>query len=334
MHRQFLPDHTYRWIVIFGEWGSMIDLSIIIVNWNTSGLLIQCLTSIYRNGSRYVFEVIVVDNGSDDDSVSLVVQTFPMVILLRNDRNLGFARANNQGLSAGRGRYFMLLNSDTIVLPGAVDTLIDAADCHPEIGVVGPRLLNMDGTVQKSWASFPSFVSELVGKNFRFRRPVAGVPNAFDVDWIMGACMLVRSSTVAEVGKLDDEFFFYSEEIDWCFRIKKKNWRVWYLDNAEINHLGGGSTNRGTLEQLARLYQGKLIYFRKYHSNFMTVTLRFGLAAANTLGVMKRILFLDWTKNEAAWQRIKSQSKLVWCLLWNRYPDTGLVSSEKLEVHT
>jgi N-acetylglucosaminyl-diphospho-decaprenol L-rhamnosyltransferase len=301
----------------------MLDASIVIVNWNTAGLLMQCLESIYKTGSHYSLEVIVVDNGSQDDSVALISQHFPSTILLQNEKNLGFARANNQGLSKGSGRYFMLLNSDTIVLPGAIDTLIQTADSNPQLGAVGPKLLNMDGTIQKSWASFPSFLSELVGRNFRIRKPVEHCPHAYEVDWIMGACMLVRSTTVAEVGTLDDTFFFYSEETDWCCRMKEKNWKVWYITNAEIYHLGGGSTNRGTLTQLARLYQGKLIFFNKYHGHFKTVLLRYGLAFGNSLGVLRRILFFNWRNKDAAWQRIRSQSKLVWCLLWDQYPEAS-----------
>jgi N-acetylglucosaminyl-diphospho-decaprenol L-rhamnosyltransferase len=301
----------------------MMDLSMIIVNWNTSGLLFQCLNSIYQTGCCFTFEVIVVDNGSSDDSVSMVMKHFPGVILIRNDQNLGFARANNQGLLIGKGRYFILLNSDTIVLPGAIDMLVQTADRNPELGVVGPKLLNMNGTVQKSWASFPTFLSELLGKNFRFRQPVANFPSAYEVDWVMGACMLVRAKTIEEVGKMDEDYFFYSEETDWCFRIKKKNWKVWYLTSAEIYHLGGGSTSRGSLAQLVRLYQGKLLYFEKYHGSFMTTLLRIGLAIGNTLGVIRRVIFLNWMDREAAFQRIANQSKLVWCLLRNRYPKTS-----------
>jgi GT2 family glycosyltransferase len=222
----------------------------------------------------------------------------------------------------------MLLNSDTIVLPGAVDRLIQVADSNPHVGVVGPKLLNMDGTIQKSWASFPSFLSELIGRNFRFRTPAAGCPDAYEVDWIMGACMLVRASTVEEVGMLDDTYFFYSEETDWCYRIKRKNWKIWYLTSAEIYHLGGGSSNRGSLIQLARLYQGKLTFFAKYHGHFMTALLRYGLAIGNALGVVRRLLFFNWGNKEAAWQRILNQSRLVWCLIKNHYPETGLIKSK------
>lgn len=298
-----------------------MDLSIIIVNMNTSEFLLQCLKSIYNTGSRLSFEIIVVDNGSSDDSIKLVEKNFPEVILLKNDRNLGFARANNQGLVIGRGRYFMLLNSDTIVLPDAFDTLVQVADEHPDLGVIGPKLLNMDGTLQKSWASFPGFLSELLGKNFRIRKPLARVPQAYEVDWIMGACMLVRSQTVKDVGVMDSDYFFYSEEVDWCYRVKRKKWMIWYLTSAEIYHLGGGSTNQGSLSQLLHLYWGKILFFNKHYGDFPATLLRFGLAFVNALGVIRRMIFLNWFNTEPAFQRISDQSKLVWYLLVNQNPE-------------
>jgi len=303
--------------------GVAMDLSIIIVSWNTSGLLRQCLKSIYETSCRFSFEVIVVDNGSSDDSVNMVEECFPEVILLKNGKNLGFAFANNQGLATGQGRYFMLLNSDTIVLPGAVDALIEAANRYPEVGVIGPKLLNLNGTLQKSWSSFPSFLSELVGRNFRIRRPVPDVPNMYDVDWIMGACMLVRSETIWAIGKMDEDYFFYSEETDWCFRIKKGSWKVWYFAGAEIYHIGGGSTDRGSIAQLVRLYQGKLLYFQKNHGGPVATLLRLGLAVSNSLGILRRLLFINWLEREASFQRIANQSKLVWYLLINQYPKTN-----------
>jgi N-acetylglucosaminyl-diphospho-decaprenol L-rhamnosyltransferase len=298
-----------------------MDLTIIIVSWNTSGLLSQCLNSVYETGSRFAFEVIVVDNGSTDDSVAMVGERFPAVKLIRNDRNLGFAAANNQGLEIGSGRYFMLLNSDTIVLPNALDTLIELANQNPHVGVVGPMLLNMDGSLQKSWASFPSFLSEVVGQNFRHRTPVPAIPNTFEVDWIMGACMLVRSEVLQTVGVLDDDYFFYSEETDWCFRIKKQNWKIWYTTNTAIHHLGGGSTRRGSVIHLVRLYQAKLLFFRKNYGNFSSTLLRFGLALSNTFGVVRRLIFMNWRDREAELERIANQSKLVWYLLRNQYPE-------------
>lgn len=298
-----------------------MDLTIIIVSWNTSGLLSQCLSSIYETGSRFAFEVIVVDNGSTDDSVSMMGERFPAVKVICNQRNLGFASANNQGLEIGKGRYFMLLNSDTIVLPGALDALIEMADQNPCVGVLGPKLLNMDGSLQKSWASFPSFLSEVLGQNFRSRTPVPQLSNTFEVDWIMGACMLVRSEVVQNVGKLDADYFFYSEETDWCFRIKKQNWKIWYTTDTAIYHLGGGSTRRGSVIHLVRLYQAKLLYFKKNHGNLASTLLRFGLAVSNLVGVLRRLIFINWRDREASLERIANQSKLVWYLLRNQYPE-------------
>lgn len=298
-----------------------MDLTIIIVSWNTSGLLSQCLRSVYETGSRYQFEVIVVDNGSSDDSVAMVQERFADVKLIRNELNRGFAAANNQGLEIGTGRYFMLLNSDTIVLPGVLDTLIAMADQNPRVGVVGPKLLNMDGSLQMSWASFPSFLSEVLGQNFRHRNPVPDIPHTYDVDWLMGACLLVRAEVVRGVGKLDEDYFFYSEETDWCFRIKKQNWKIWYTTDAAIYHLGGGSTRRGTVIQLVRLYHAKLLYFRKNHGNLASTVLRFGLALSNTFGVVRRLVFMNWRDRDAALERISNQSKLVWCLIRNQYPE-------------
>ncbi len=299
-----------------------MDLSIVIVNKDTSGLLTQCLNSIYAAGLRFSFEIIVIDNGSSDDSVSLVENNFPEVRLIKNQQNLGFAQANNQGLAIGEGRYFMLLNSDTIMCPGSIDTLIDVADTHPDVGVIGPTLLNADKTVQKSWASFPSFFSEVLGKNFRVRKLVTNLPQTYNVDWLMGACMLVRSETIKDAGMMDSDYFFYSEEVDWCYRIKEKGWKIWLLTSAQVYHLGGGSTSRGSVAQLVYLYRGKLRFFKKFYGDVPSTLLRFGLAFVNAFGVCRRILFLNWFNRQASLQRISNQSKLVWYLLSNRYPET------------
>jgi GT2 family glycosyltransferase len=132
--------------------------------------------------------------------------------------------------------------------------------------------------------------------------------------------MLVRYQTVHDVGKLDEKFFFYSEELDWCYRIKGKKWKIWYITDVEVYHLGGGSASRGSLMQLIRLYQSKLRYFSKYHGILSVTVLRFGLAIANILGVIKRLIFSNWMHQDIARQRIIDQSKLAWCLFWNQYP--------------
>jgi GT2 family glycosyltransferase len=135
--------------------------------------------------------------------------------------------------------------------------------------------------------------------------------------------MLVRRETVQDVGHMDEDYFFYSEETDWCFRIKKKNWKIWYITSAEIYHLAGGSTKRGSMIHLVRLYQGKLLYFKKNHGSLASTFLRCGLAIANALGVLRRVFFMNWLTRDASFERIANQSRLVWYLLRNQYPKTN-----------
>ncbi len=267
-----------------------LDLSIIIVNWNACDLLAQCLQSIYDTVSNLDFEVIVVDNASTDGSQAMIRQQFPRVRLIENDRNVGFARANNQALTVSRGRYFLLLNSDTIVLSPALEKMAQFADAHSEAGIIGCKLLNGDGSLQKSWASFPTFWSELLGRNFRARRQVEGEPFVYEVDWVGGACLLVRPAAINEVGLLDESFFMYSEETDWCFRMKQHGWRVYYLASAGIVHLGGGSASRTSASQLVRLYENKIRFFHKHYGAWQAGLLRYGLLAVNALGLARRAL--------------------------------------------
>lgn len=268
----------------------MADLSIIVVNWNTKDLLSKCLQSIYDTTSNLAFEIIVVDNASTDGSQAMIRQQFPQVCLIENDQNVGFARANNQALTISRGRYFLLLNSDTIVLPYALEKMVQFADVHPEAGIIGCGLLNSDGSVQKSWASFPTFWSEMVGRNFRVRRLVEEDPATYDVDWLGGACLLVRPEAVNEVGWLDESYFMYSEETDWCFRMRQQGWKVYYLPGAKIIHLGSGSASRASVAQLVRLYESKIRFFHRHYGFRQAELLRCGLLAVNALGLARRAL--------------------------------------------
>jgi len=244
----------------------MIDLSIMVVNWNTKDLLAQCLQSVYDTVSHLDFEVIVIDNASTDGSQAMIKAHFPQVRLIENQGNEGFARANNQGIVASQGRYVLLLNSDTIARPEALEAMFYFADQHPEVGVVGCKLLNADGSLQPSWAQFPTLWSELVGRNIRKRRPMAG-GQAYEVDWVGGACLLARRKAIKTVGLLDEDFFMYSEETDWCFRMARSGWKVCYLPGAEVIHFGGGSSRRASEKMLIQLYRSKLRFFGKHYGS-------------------------------------------------------------------
>jgi GT2 family glycosyltransferase len=227
------------------------DLSVVVVSWNTCALLRDCVTSLQEMSLD--LQVIVVDNGSTDGSPQMLAREAPHVTLIRNETNLGFAAASNQGLGLAVRRYCLLLNSDTVVLPGALETLIQYMDGHPSTGACGPQLLNADGSLQPSGHAFPNLAStlaELLPVPARCRRAVKGPLEARDymvmcaVDEISGAALCVRRETMEEVGLLDEAFFFLGEDVDWCWRIRQAGWSIDYVPQARIVHYGGGSTRR------------------------------------------------------------------------------------------
>jgi len=266
-------------------------LSVIIVNWNTRELLAQCLESLYQT-IHVPCEVIVVDNASEDGSAEMVRSVFPQVRLIENTENVGFARANNQAIRAGRGKYVLLLNSDTIVQPGALDSIVRFADQHPEAGIVGGRLLNADGSLQPSWNEFPTLLSELMGRNFRRRRPLVG-ESAYEVDWVGGACLLAQREAIEAVGLLDENFFMYSEEADWCYRMIQNGWKVYYFPKAKVIHFGGGSSHRCNEAMVIQLYRSKLLFFHKHYGMMRSLCLRYALLLRFAIkGAMMGILYV------------------------------------------
>ncbi|MGQ9466064.1 MAG: glycosyltransferase family 2 protein [Anaerolineae bacterium] len=268
----------------------MVDLSVIIVNWNVQDLLRHCLHSIFANWPTSQMEIIVVDNASTDGSAEMVSAEFPDVQLIVNTENRGFPAANNQGLAVARGRYILLLNPDTEVLGDALATLIAFADAHPDVGVVGPQLLNPDGTVQSSRRRFPTLMTALFESTwlqpyaprrllehyYVLDRPDDAVQ---DVDWVTGAALMARREAVEQVGPLDEGFFMYSEELDWCRRFREAGWRVVYLPTARIVHYVGKSSEQVLPARHIHFQTSKVRYFRKHHSPITAETLRLFLLA-------------------------------------------------------
>lgn len=252
----------------------MTDFSVIIVNWNTKQLLLDCLASIERNAGRASCEIIVVDNGSTDGSVDAVRQSFPRATIIENGANLGFARANNRGLRHMTGTYAILLNSDTVVQEGAFVRLLAFMDGHPQAGMCGPQLLNADGSLQTSYGTFPTLASEFVSRSvlqfffpslyrrlFVPREPASSAAHA--IDFIIGACMVARRKAIDEAGMLDEDYFFFYEEIDWCLRMKRAGWQVYHVPEARIVHFGGGSTRTVNLRARAESWRSRYLFFRK-----------------------------------------------------------------------
>ena len=250
----------------------MRDLSIVIVSWNTKALLRDCLASLRDARLSLDAEIFVVDNASCDGSPELVAAEFPGVTLIRAGANQGFARANNLALKRASGRYWLLLNPDTRVYEGALEALVVALDGAPEAAIAGALLLNSDGTLQKSWARFPDIQSELTGALNCSQCPYSDaelmcdatrkILPPFACDWVGGAVFCVRATMAQTAGLLDEHFFMYSEETEWCYRLKKvTSGTTLLVPGSVVMHLGGSSraVPRATRQRMWRssvhLYQ-------------------------------------------------------------------------------
>jgi GT2 family glycosyltransferase len=281
----------------------MVDLSVVILSWNVRDLLRQCLQSVFSSQPSalgddkpttqhypWSTEVIVVDNASSDGSVEMVRAEFPEVRLIVNTINRGYAGGNNDGIAAATGRYVMILNPDTQVVGDALSTLVAHADLHPEAGVIGPQLLNPDGSVQPSRRRFPTLTTGLFESTWL--QPVASRRVLRDyymqdrsdsetqqVDWVIGACLLVRRDVIQQVGGLDEGFFMYSEELDWCRRIKQAGWKVMYLPDAKVIHHMGKSSDQVVAQRHIYFQTSKVRYFRKHHGPWAAGLVRIVLLA-------------------------------------------------------
>jgi N-acetylglucosaminyl-diphospho-decaprenol L-rhamnosyltransferase len=248
------------------------DVSVVVVNWNTKELLDRCLISLETERSRAAIELIAVDNGSTDGSRELVAADFPLVKLIANADNRGFAAANNQGIAEAAGRYVFLLNSDTEVVPGSLRALVDFADAHPRAGIVGPQLLNFDGSLQPSGGRFPtplSTLAELFGVAGLAGRPRYGTRRDYSlpavVDEVSGAAMLVRATVLRELGGLDEDFGWGYEDVDLCRRATAAGWTVNYLPTARVRHEWGASRRLAPASTVLKAIDGRRHYFRKHH---------------------------------------------------------------------
>jgi hypothetical protein len=262
----------------------MMDLSIIIVNWNTKEYLLQCLDSVRGAGPTDSWETIVVDNASSDGSEAEAKKRFPGIQWLTNEINLGFATATNRGLRKARGEYALLLNPDTRVREGAVETLVSFMDGHPEAGAAGAQLLNPDGSKQNSIANFPSLATELLNKNLlrwffpgRFPGKERDYSMPMEVDSVIGACMIVRRKAIEQVGLLDEDYFLFLEETDWCYRMKKAGWKIFHVPDAGVYHLQGKSAEKEKKRARVEYYRSRYLYFRKHQGNAERFVLRIGL---------------------------------------------------------
>lgn len=250
-----------------------MNLSIIIVNFNTSDLLRNCLTSIF-NQKGVEYEVWVVDNASRDDSIQMVENDFPKVKLIKNSQNIGFARGNNVALRQAQGEYLFLLNSDAILKEETLSRICDFLESNPKVGILGIKILNPDGSPQASVGKFynlgNAFLMLFGGEKLGFLRYS---PNKVtEVDWVVGAALIVRREVLEKAGFLDENLFMYMEEVEWCFRVKKAGFRVFFYPEAEAIHYIRASGSKTAA--ILGIYKGLTYFYRKHKPLWELLVLR------------------------------------------------------------
>lgn len=250
---------------------NLLDLAVVVVSYNVRRLLRACLQSLTNDAPA---EIWVVDNGSADGSAEMVRAEFPEVRLLTPDHNLGFAAANNLALRETRAGFVCLLNPDTIVHDCALTGLVHFLQETPSAGVAGPQLYNPDGSYQSSAFGFPGLAQavldlaplhpRLVQSRLNGRYPL-GQQRPYPIDHPLGACMVVRRAALEQAGPLDDGYFMYCEEVDWCWRIKQVGWEIYSVPAAQVTHFGGASTGQFREAMFVELFRGRMRLYERIH---------------------------------------------------------------------
>lgn len=272
------------------------DLTISIISADNLDLLLPCLRSIIENTHHLSLEIYIVDNASTDSTTPTIQAQFPQVKLIRNQARLGFATNNNKVLRRGQGRYLMLLNDDTLVLDGALDTLVEFADLHPDVGIISSFLLNPDCTFQASCSAFPNpWIEGFWSTAAVFPRLHYHAVEPFETDTVCGAVLMIRRETMQQVGLLDTQFDpIYAEETDWCYRVKQSGWKVYSHPQAKIIHYGGQTMNRIPARKLELLQSHKILFFQKHYNPFAVNFFKTTLWLAS---LIKSIIhFRPWSK--------------------------------------
>ncbi|VAV83220.1 hypothetical protein MNBD_DELTA01-1467 [hydrothermal vent metagenome] len=313
-----------------------MDISVIIVNYNTKDLLLECVDSVYsslgtkegeggeKGGPSLDVELWVVDNGSTDGSMAALKKKYPKVKRIENKGNVGFARANNQALIRGAGRYAVLLNSDTIVPKGQLDKLVAFMDDNPKVGILGPQLLNKDGSKQNSIANYPTLLTELFNKSLlrrlfpeQFPGKEHEISEPIEVDSVIGACMVVRNKATRDAGLFDDGFFFFFEETDWCRRMRFHDWKVMHHPGINIYHLQGATAKSVNTRARVEYWLSRYGYFKRHASKMDYIMLVFGLIVKlvfNIAGALVMSVLSFFTSKKARGRLFLNLHLLSWHL--------------------
>lgn len=275
-------------------------VSAVVVSYNTVGMLRRCLSSLAAAAGP-IAEVLVVDNASRDGSAAMVRDEFPKVRLIANAENVGFGVANNQALAVARGTYALLVNSDAFVPPGTTERLLVELVTHPTVGIVGPRLVNADGSLQRSAFRFPTPLVTLVEQlglvrylpSISYRHAEMDMDRSHSVDWLKGACLLARTALLRRYGPFDPQFFMYGEDVDLCHRLRASGHDVRLVPEATVTHLGEASTQRHAGRAVIQFVESTYMIYRKHHARQLpAIILVFRFVAA--LKCLRELARLAW----------------------------------------
>jgi hypothetical protein len=289
-----------------------MDLSVCVLNWNTRKDLRRCLKSLRACGCTLEHEIIIADNASTDGSPETVAQEAPEARLIVNKVNLGFAAGNNKALRAATGRYCLLLNPDTEIKPCALSGLVEALEAEPDAAAAGPKLLNGDGSIQYSCRRFPNFTTGLFrrsplgtlfpGNRFESEYLMTDWPHdkTREVDWVSGAALCMRREALEQVGLLDERYYMFCEDVDWCLRARKLGWKIVYAPQSEITHYRGRSTDLAPFRMAAEFHRSMERFYWKHYASSWPGALRW----VPPLGIRLRLFFalgehaVNWWKGQ------------------------------------
>lgn len=299
-----------------------VSLAIVVVTYNSRREIDACLSSLFTDLGTRTAQVIVVDNASSDGTAAHIAAHWHAVTLLAQTTNRGFAAANNIGIATTASDAVLLLNPDTVVQPGAIAAMLTALNTHLNAGVVGPMLLNADGSLQSSCRDFPSLFRDFIGMTELYRigvvrrwlgRRMSALSNhccARAVDWLSGACLLVRRAVVDTIGQMNEGFYMYSEELDWQYRMAQRGWLAWFEPAAHITHLGGASTAPLPGQRIVWQYQSIWRFYKLYRNTAQRLALH-GIIWVATL---PKIVFLVLSSHSNEHRR--ELLRAFWQVLW------------------
>lgn len=283
----------------------MIDLSIIILSFNTKELLDSCLASIFGSNPKLTYEIIVVDNASSDGIIEHVEKKYPQISLIKSNKNLGYSAGNNLGVKKAQGKYLLFLNSDTEAVGQALDVMVECLNRQKKIAILGPKLIFADGAIQRSAGSFYSLKNTIL-MLFGLQRLgfLKSSPDKFKVvDWVSGACLMISKNAFTTLGGFDDQLFMYMEEMEFCYRAKQKGMLTGFCPEAVVIHNELGSAKKGKSEAILNIYKGLLYFFHKYFSQkdikILKVMLKTKAIIAKAIGIIIGNNYLVTTYEQA-----------------------------------